>query len=96
MRIERHFTVEGQSPYSNIEFRETVSEIRNPDGSLVFRLDDVKVPASWTQVAADVLAQKYFRKAGIPAALKPVAEKDMPEWLWRNEPDTAALKKLPS
>ncbi|MBE9556364.1 MAG: vitamin B12-dependent ribonucleotide reductase [Proteobacteria bacterium] len=95
MRIERHFTVEGQSPYSNIEFRETVSEIRNPDGSLVFRLDDVKVPASWTQVAADVLAQKYFRKAGIPAALKPVAEKDVPEWLWRSEPDIAALKKLP-
>lgn len=95
MRIERHFTIEGQSPYSNIEFRNTVSEIRNPDGSLVFRLDGVKVPTSWTQVAADVLAQKYFRKAGIPAALKPVAEKDVPEWLWRNEPDTAALKKLP-
>jgi ribonucleoside-diphosphate reductase alpha chain len=95
MRIKRQFTVEGQSPYSNIEFRETVSEIRNPDGSLVFRLDDVKVPAAWTQVAADVLAQKYFRKAGIPAALKPVAEKNVPEWLWRNEADHEALDSLP-
>ena len=95
MRIERQYTVEGQSPYSNIEFRDTVSEIRNPDGSLVFRLDGVKVPAAWTQVAADVLAQKYFRKAGIPAALKPVVDKDIPEWLWRNESDDEALDKLP-
>jgi ribonucleoside-diphosphate reductase alpha chain len=95
MRIERQFTVEGQSPYSDIEFRETVSEIRNPDGSLVFRLDDVKVPATWTQVAADVLAQKYFRKAGIPTVLKPVAEKDVPEWLWRKEADAETLDKLP-
>jgi ribonucleoside-diphosphate reductase alpha chain len=95
MRIERQFTVEGQSPYSNIEFRDTVSEIRNPDGSLVFRLDGVKVPAAWTQVAADVLAQKYFRKAGIPAALKPVVDKDIPEWLWRKESDDEALDKLP-
>ena len=95
MRIERQYTDEGQSPYSNIEFRETVSEIRNPDGSLVFRLEHVKVPAAWTQVAADVLAQKYFRKAGIPAALSPVAEQDVPEWLWRNEADREALEKLP-
>jgi ribonucleoside-diphosphate reductase alpha chain len=95
MRISRRFTVEGQSPYSEIEFRDTVSEIRNPDGSLVFRLSDVKVPANWSQVAADVLAQKYFRKAGIPAALKPVAEPDVPEWLWRREPDRDALKAMP-
>jgi len=94
MRIERQYTVEGQSPYSKIEFRDTVSEIRNPDGSLVFRLDNVKVPAAWTQVAADVLAQKYFRKAGIPAALKPVVEEDVPEWLWRMEPDSDALAKM--
>lgn len=95
MRIERRFTVEGQSPYSTIDFRDTVSEIRNPDGSLVFHLKDVQVPAAWTQVAADVLAQKYFRKAGVPAALKPVAEENMPEWLWRNEPDAKALAEMP-
>jgi ribonucleoside-diphosphate reductase alpha chain len=41
-------------------------EIRNPDGSIVFRLDNVEVPEFWSQVASDVLAQKYFRKAGVP------------------------------
>ena len=94
MRIQRHFTKQGQSPYANIEFRSTASEIRNPDGSIVFQLDDMEAPASWTQVACDVIAQKYFRKAGVPAALKPVEEPDVPEFLWRSEPDKAALKKL--
>jgi len=94
MRIQRHFTKQGQSPYANIEFRTTASEIRNPDGSIVFQLDDMEAPASWTQVACDVIAQKYFRKAGVSAALKPVPEKDVPEFLWRSEPDKAALKKL--
>ncbi|MEO0361544.1 MAG: hypothetical protein AAF322_10555, partial [Pseudomonadota bacterium] len=75
MKIERRFTTEGRSPYAEIEFRKAVSEIRNPDGSVVFRLDDVDVPARWSQVASDVLAQKYFRKAGVPAASKPVKEK---------------------
>ena len=56
MRIERRYTTEGQSPYAGIEFRRTVSEIRNPDGSVVFRADDVEVPAQFSQVAADILA----------------------------------------
>ena len=51
-----------------IEFRLTTSEIRNPDGSVVFRLDNVEVPEAWSQVASDVLAQKYFRKAGVAGA----------------------------
>ena len=45
MRIERRYTKVGQSPYAGIEFRLTTSEIRNPDGSVVFRADDVEVPA---------------------------------------------------
>ena len=94
MRIERHFTKQGQSPYANIEFRSASSEIRNPDGSVVFKLDDMEVPAAWSQVACDVIAQKYFRKAGVPGALKAVEEADVPEFLWRSEPDRAALKKL--
>src|SRR3712207_1898016 len=85
MRIERRFTKEDQSPYAGIEFRLTASEIRNPDGSVVFRADDVEVPSFWSQVAADVLAQKYFRKAGIPANLKKVEEETVPSWLWRSE-----------
>ena len=95
MRIERHFTKSGQSPYANIEFRFATSEIRNPDGSIVFKLDDMEVPSSWSQVACDVIAQKYFRKAGVPQDLKTVEEKNVPEFLWRHIPDTALLKKRP-
>ena len=95
MRIERRYTRAGQSPYADIEFRSTVSEIRNPDGSVVFRLDSIEVPASWSQVAADILAQKYFRKAGVPARLKRVEENAVPSWLWRTVPDETALAELP-
>jgi ribonucleoside-diphosphate reductase alpha chain len=93
MKIQRHFTTKDQSPYANIEFRTTNSEIRNPDGSIVFELKDIEVPADWSQVACDVLAQKYFRKAGIPSALKAVNEKGIPEWLRRRVPDES---KVPS
>src|SRR6266436_3626414 len=95
MRIERRYTKEGQSPYEAIEFRLTTSEIRNPDGSVVFHADDVEVPASWSQVASDVLAQKYFRKAGVPARLKKFEEETIPSWLWRSVADEEALKELP-
>src|SRR5690348_4397994 len=95
MRIERRFTKAGQSPYADIVFRLTTSEIRNPDGSIVFHADDVEVPAQWSQVAADVLAQEYFRKAGVPARLKKVEEETVPSWLWRSVADEAALAALP-
>ena len=92
MRIERRYTKEGQSAYADIEFRLTASEIRNPDGSVVFKADDVEVPVFWSQVAADVLAQKYFRKAGLPARLKMVEEPTVPSWLWRSTADTCAAR----
>jgi ribonucleoside-diphosphate reductase alpha chain len=95
MRIERRNTTEGQSPYARIDFRLTTSEIRNPDGSVVFRLENVEVPEFWSQVASDVLAQKYFRKAGVAARLKKVEEETVPSWLWRSVPDAAALADLP-
>jgi ribonucleoside-diphosphate reductase alpha chain len=85
MRIRRQFTVEGRSPYDGIAFRNASSEIRNPDGSVVFRQSDIDVPEDWSQVACDVLAQKYFRKAGVPTRLKAVPEEGVPEWLWRKE-----------
>ncbi len=66
MRIERRFTRKGQGPYEGIQFVKRSSEIRNPDGSVVFKLDGIDVPEQWTQLAIDILAQKYFRKAGIP------------------------------
>jgi hypothetical protein len=83
------FTVFARCP------RFAVSEIRNPDGSIVFRLEGIEVPEAWSQVASDVLAQKYFRKAGVPARLKKVEENDVPSFLWRSVPDEAALAKLP-
>ncbi len=95
MRIERRYTKKGQSAYEGLEFRKATSEIKNPDGSIVFRLENIDVPASWSQVASDIIAQKYFRKAGVPAALKKIEENSVPSWLWRSEPDQEALKKLP-
>ena len=95
MKITSHFTRTYQNdPYHGITFDSRKSEIRNPDGSLVFLLDDVKVPSSWSQVATDIIAQKYFRKAGVPARLKKVQEKGVPEWLQMSEADTQELKKL--
>ena len=95
MQIQRYFTTKDSGPYAGIEFRTTSSEIRNPDGSLVFSHDSIDVPADWSQVACDVLAQKYFRKAGIPAAAKKIEENDVPSWLWRSVPDEKKLVKLP-
>ena len=94
MRIERRYTKEGQSPYADIVFRLTTSEIRNPDGSVVFHAENVEVPEQWSQVASDVLAQKYFRKAGVPSRLKKVEEETVPSWLWRSVADETALKEL--
>jgi ribonucleoside-diphosphate reductase alpha chain len=95
MHIERRFTKEGQSAYAEIEFRKALSEIKNPDGSVVFRLDGIHVPAQFSQVATDVLAQKYFRKAGVPARLKKIEENNVPSFLWRSVADEAELAKLP-
>lgn len=85
MKIKRRFTKAGRSAYAGIKFTTRTSEIRNPDGTVVFSNDSVEVPEGWSQVASDIIAQKYFRKAGIPARLKRVEEKGVPEFLWRSE-----------
>ena len=95
MKIARHYTKSGQDAYAEIDFRRATSEIKNPDGSVVFRLEDIEVPSSWSQVATDILAQKYFRKAGVPLALKRVEETSIPSWLWRSVADDAALDGVP-
>ena len=95
MRIRRRFTEEGRSPYAGIAFRDATSEIRDPDGTVVFRLEGFEVPEDWSQVACDIIAQKYFRKAGVPARLKPVEENGVPAFLWRRVADEAALAALP-
>ena len=95
MRFERRFTTAGQDPYHSLEFRHATSEIRNPDGTIVFQAENVEVPVQFSQVATDILAQKYFRKAGVPAASTRVEESAVPSWLWRSIPDEKALAKLP-
>ena len=95
MKITRRFTTAGKSPYDEIAFRRATSEIKNPDGSVVFRLEGFEVPEDWSQVASDILAQKYFRKAGVPRHLKKYEETQVPSWLWRSLPDEAALAELP-
>ena len=95
MKFERRFTTAGKDPYASLEFRFATSEIRNPDGTVVFQAENIEIPAQFSQVATDIMAQKYFRKAGVPAKLKIVEESAVPSWLWRSVPDEAALARLP-
>ena len=95
MKFERQFTKQGNDPYAGLEFKTTTSEIKNPDGTIVFSAPNIEVPANYSQVAADIIAQKYFRKAGVPVFLKKVEEEDVPAWLYRSEPDTEKLNDLP-
>ncbi|HEY3783037.1 MAG TPA: adenosylcobalamin-dependent ribonucleoside-diphosphate reductase [Fimbriimonadaceae bacterium] len=75
MKISRYFTTEGKDPYTGIPFEPRTSEIKNTDGSKVFSMENVMVPAHWSQVATDIIAQKYFRKAGLnKEGQKPVAD----------------------
>jgi len=95
MKISRLFTTAGQDPLESIEFVKRTSEIKNPDGSIVFKMDDVFVPKSWSQVATDIIAQKYFRKAGVPRLLKKNNEKGIPKWLQSSSADMDRLEELP-
>ncbi len=95
MKINRLFTTAGKDPFESIEFVKKVSEIKNPDGSIVFRMEDVVVPKDWSQVATDVLAQKYFRKAGVPKLLRKNKEEGIPKWLQPSVADTKTLEELP-
>ncbi|MCA9659844.1 MAG: vitamin B12-dependent ribonucleotide reductase, partial [Myxococcales bacterium] len=95
MKISRLFTATQQEPYAGLSFERRSSRIANPDGTVVFEAKDIDIPEGWSQVAVDIMAQKYFRKAGIPTRLRRVAEEGVPEWLWRSEPDEEALAALP-
>jgi ribonucleoside-diphosphate reductase alpha chain len=86
MKITRLYTVEGQDPFASFRFVPRASRIVNPDGSVVFEMNDLLAPESWSQVAVDVLAQKYFRKAGVPARTERVPESGVPRWLQRCRP----------
>jgi ribonucleoside-diphosphate reductase alpha chain len=86
VKIERIYTTAGESPYADIEFRLTSSEIVKPDGSVVFSMQNLEVPTSWSSVAADVIAQKYFRRQGVPAQSRRIAEDGVPDFLRRSVP----------
>src|SRR5476651_1701838 len=66
LKVDRYFSKEGKNVYDLFKYEKRSSVIRNPSGDAVFEMNDVEVPASWSQVATDILAQKYFRKAGVP------------------------------
>ena len=95
MRIERYFTKANESVYDQIHFRHTDVVMKNPDGSVAFECEGVEVPEAWSEVATDVLAQQYFRKAGVPKATKTVEEDSVPEWLWSSVPDGEAMDGTP-
>ncbi len=95
MKISRLFTKSDQNGKHSITYVPRNSEIRNPDGKLIFSMQNILVPSTWSQVAVDILAQKYFRKAGIPKLLKKVAEEGVPGWLQPSAPDAENLVKLP-
>ncbi|MFZ5617100.1 MAG: adenosylcobalamin-dependent ribonucleoside-diphosphate reductase, partial [Pseudomonadota bacterium] len=96
MRFERRYTTEKGGPYQGVRFRTTDSEIRSAAGEVLHAARDIEAPADWSQTAVDILAQKYLRKNGVPAATRKVAEKGVPEFLQRSMPDVAALAKLPA
>ncbi|MBL4617318.1 MAG: vitamin B12-dependent ribonucleotide reductase [Robiginitomaculum sp.] len=95
MKIERVFTKPNTDIYDLVGFKTISSAITNPDGEMVFDAGDVEAPLNWSQVAIDVMAQKYFRKAGIPAFTIPVEEQNVPNWLQRRIPDQQKLDNLP-
>ena len=79
LSVERRFTTEGDDPYESVEWNRRDSRITNPDGSIVFEMKDAEIPAGWSQVAADIMVSKYFRKAGVPqfdAKDKPILDDD--------------------
>ncbi len=65
LRMQRMFTTEGRDPYDGIAWTRRESRIVNPDGSVVFEMEDAEVPSAWSQVATDIIVSKYFRKAGV-------------------------------
>jgi ribonucleoside-diphosphate reductase alpha chain len=95
LSVSSRFVAEGRHAFDSIQWDARSSTIRNPDGSVVFEMNNIRIPKGWSQVATDIIAQKYFRKAGVPAKTKKVQEPGIPEWLQRSEPDQQALAALP-
>ncbi len=68
LQFSRRFTSDTINVMDLFEYDYRTSVIRNPSGEVVFEMNNVEVPRQWSQIATDILAQKYFRKAGVPQA----------------------------
>src|ERR1700709_916931 len=66
MKITRRFTKPDQDFFASVQFEKRTSRISNPDGSVVFEMNDAEIPRQWSQLATDIMVSKYFRKAGVP------------------------------
>lgn len=66
LSVPRVFTTPGSDPLEEVTYDKRVSRIKNTDGSVVFEMEGAEIPASWSQVATDIVVSKYFRKAGVP------------------------------
>ena len=93
MQIKRHFTQAGKTPYANIPFAKVRSEVRDISGEAISEAIEFEAPESWSQVACDILAQKYFRRAGVPTHVKRVNEDGIPDWLRRSAADDTKPKR---
>lgn len=93
MQIKRHYTTAGDSPYNSLAFAKVTSEVRDFNGEAISEAVEFEAPESWSQVACDILAQKYFRRAGVASNLKSVKEDGVPDWLRRHAPDDSKPKK---
>src|ERR1039458_7256251 len=95
LSVQSRFVPKDRGTFDSLSWDLRSSIIRNPDGSVVFEMNKIRIPKGWSQVATDIIAQKYFRKAGVPMRTKKLAEPGVPEWLQRSTPDAAALNALP-
>ena len=95
LKIGRKFTDANSDPFNKLDWKRRDVEIRNFDGTVAFSMENVNLPNNYSQVAANVLAQKYLRKAGVPKKLRKVKESDVPSWLQKSVPDAKALESLP-
>jgi ribonucleoside-diphosphate reductase alpha chain len=95
LKYDRRHTRQSADAFEGIKFVPWSSRLTGPDGKVLFEAKDIYAPDFWSQMAVDILAQKYLRKAGVPAATKPVEEESVPLWLQRNESDWDILNKLP-
>ncbi|MDR1012264.1 MAG: vitamin B12-dependent ribonucleotide reductase [Coxiellaceae bacterium] len=95
MKIERLFTGSHNDPFTAIKFVKRSSKIKDQDSIENYYINNLEIPEFWSQMATDIIAQKYFRRSGIPVKIKKVSENNVPNWLQRSEADNRELAKLP-